>query len=213
MIDCGSEATMTHIKEFTVKIKSLMVPNPITVLPQAEVAEAIELMKINSIRHLPVVSRTNQLRGLLTLADLKQALIPSMLGDLTLADMMIKKPITISPDSNIEYAAKLIYKHKIGGLPVTKGSYLVGIITETDLLRAFIDMMGIISGSTRFDVTTSDAPADLNRCIEIIHDFGADIINVGMTTQEGTQRTYYFRLSPCKVEPIKQALKVEGFRV
>lgn len=195
------------------KIREMMVPNPITVTPRTEVAEALELMKINSIRHLPVVDRTRRLKGLLTLADLKQSLLPSMLGDVTLADMMIKQPITISPEADIEYAAKLIYKHKIGGLPVTKGSYLVGIITETDLLRAFIDMMGILSNSTRIDVTTSETSADLNRCIQIMQEHGADIIHVGMTTQKSRARTYYFRLSPCNATPIKKALKTEGFSV
>ena len=195
------------------KIKELMVPNPITVSPRTQIAKALELMKVNSIRHLPVVTRTNQLRGLLTLADLKQALIPSMLGDLTLSDMMIKRPITISPDATIEYAAKLIYKHKIGGLPVTRGTNLVGIITETDLLRAFIDMMGILTNSTRIDVTTGEASADLNRCIQIMHEHDADIINVGIATRENRERTYHFRLSPCNAAPIKKALKAEGFTV
>jgi acetoin utilization protein AcuB len=196
-----------------VKIKELMVPDPITVSSRTEVAKALELMKVNSIRHLPVVSRTKQLKGLLTLADLKQALIPSMIGDLTLADMMIKKPITISPDANIEYAARLIYKYKIGGLPVTKRDQLVGIITESDLLRAFIDMMGLLSRSTWIDVTASGASADLNRCIQIIHKHGAEIINVGMATRENSAKTYHFRLFPCNAAPIKKALKTEGFTV
>jgi acetoin utilization protein AcuB len=112
------------------KIKSLMVANPITVTPKHSVQQAIELMKLNSIRHLPVVDAKKQLKGLLTLADLKQALLPSMLGDLCLADMMIKNPITVSPDDDVEIAAQVIYKHKIGGLPVVKGQRLVGIITE-----------------------------------------------------------------------------------
>ena len=75
------------------KIESLMVPHPITVTIQSTIHQAIELMKVNSIRHLPVVDGQKRLLGLLTLADLKQALIPSMLGDLTLQDMMIKKPL------------------------------------------------------------------------------------------------------------------------
>ena len=72
------------------KIHSLMIPDPITITANASIGEAIELMKINSIRHLPVVSRSRKLKGFLTLADLKQGLIPSMLGDLTLQDLMIK---------------------------------------------------------------------------------------------------------------------------
>ena len=87
-----------------------MIPEPITITTNASISEAIELMKVNSIRHLPVVSRGMKLEGFLTLADLKQGLIPSMLGDLTLQDLMIKDPITVGSDDDIEFAAQLIYK-------------------------------------------------------------------------------------------------------
>ncbi|RJQ85269.1 MAG: CBS domain-containing protein [Desulfobacteraceae bacterium] len=195
------------------KIKSMMVPNPITVTMKHSVQQAIELMKLNSIRHLPVVDQKKQLQGLLTLADLKQALIPSMLGDFSLSDMMIKNPITVSPDDDVEIAAQIIYKHKIGGLPVVRGQNLVGIITESDLLRAFIDMMGILSSSARLDVVTRDDPGSLNQAIQIIHDHGGDIINVGMTAQRTAKRTYYFRLAPCDTHLIKKALEDDGFVV
>lgn len=194
-------------------IESLMVPSPITVNTHTTVEQALELMKINSIRHLPVVDGQMHLRGLLTLADLKQALIPSMLGDLTLADMMIKNPLTVEPNDDIEIAAQLIYKHKISGLPVTQGNRLVGIITESDILHAFIDMMGLLSSSARIDVTTGENPRDLNRAMEIIHDHGGDIINVAMTAQATRNRTYYFRLNPCNTAPIQQALEGAGFVV
>jgi acetoin utilization protein AcuB len=174
----------------------------------------MELMKMNSIRHLPVVDGRQKLQGLLTLSDLKQALIPSMLSDITLADMMIKNPICLAPDDDIERAAQLIYKHKISGLPViTKGKKLAGIITESDILRAFIDLMGILSSSTRIDITTNNDSAGLNKAIQVIHDQGGDIINVGMTAQRTAKRTYYFRLSPCDTFPIKQALEECGFAV
>jgi acetoin utilization protein AcuB len=194
-------------------IESLMAPNPITVNTQTTVEQALELMKINSIRHLPVVDGQKHLRGLLTLADLKQALIPSMLGDLTLVDMMIKNPLTVKPMDDIEIAAQLIYKHKISGLPVTQGDFLVGIITESDILHAFIDMMGLLSSSSRIDVTTGENPRDLNRAMEIIHNHGGDIINVAMTAQASRNRTYYFRLTPCNTAPIQQALEGAGFVV
>lgn len=195
------------------KIKAMMVPNPITVTAKHTIEQAVELMKINAIRHLPVVNKTNNLIGLLTLADLKQALIPSMLGELTLTDMIIKSPITVSPDDDIEIAAQIIYKHKVGGLPVTRGKRLVGIITESDLLRAFIDMMGILSSSSRFDITMENDAGGLNKAIEIIHLEGGDIINVGMTAQRTTQRTYHFRLAPCNTDAIREALEHNGFTV
>jgi acetoin utilization protein AcuB len=194
------------------KIHDLMIPDPITVGMHASISDAIELMKLNSIRHLPVVSAGNHLEGFLTLADLKQGLIPSMVGDLSLKDLMIKNPITVDPDEEIEYAARLIYKHKIGGLPVAKRNKLVGIITATDLLRTFIDMMGILSSTSRIDVAIGDRPDALKKVLQIINDNGGDIINVGMTRQDN-KRVYYFRLSACETAGIQAALEQEKFEV
>jgi acetoin utilization protein AcuB len=195
------------------KIHSLMIPNPITIAASASISEAIELMKINSIRHLPVIGDGNTLQGFLTLADLKQGLIPSMLGDLTLPDLMIKDPITVDPDDDIEIAAQLIYKNKIGGMPVVKGDQLVGIITATDILRTFIDMMGILSSTSRIDVVIDDKAGSLKKALQIINDKGGDIVNVGMTMQQGGKRIYYFRLAACKTGVIKKALEKQGYEV
>lgn len=190
-----------------------MIPDPITITANATISEAIELMKINSIRHLPVVAEGNKLIGFLTSADLKQGLIPSMLGDLTLQDLMIKDPITVGPDDEIEIAAQLIYKNKIGGMPVVKGDQLVGIITATDILRTFIDMMGILSSTSRIDVIIGDKAGGLKKALQIINDKGGDIINVGMTTQPTGKRIYYFRLAACKTGAIKEALERQGYEV
>lgn len=195
------------------KISELMVPNPITITENASISDAITLMKINAIRHLPVVSERNRLKGFVTLADLKQGLIPSMVGDLTLQDLMIKNPITIDPDDDVEVAAQIIYKHKIGGMPVVKKGQVVGIITESDILRAFIDMMGLLSASSRIDVIIQDASGSFKKALQIINDNGGEIINVGQTTQKGKQRTFFFRLTPCNTAIIRNALETEGYRV
>ncbi len=195
------------------KINSLMIHEPITITESASISDAIDVMKVNSIRHLPVVSKGNKLKGLVTLADLKQGLIPSMLADVSLADLMIKNPIVVDPDVDIEFAARLIYKHKISGIPVVKKGKLVGIITETDILRAFIDMMGLLSASSRIDLIVGDEPDSFKNVLQIINDNGGDIINVAMTGQESSKRIYYFRLSSCDTSPIKSALEKEGYEV
>jgi acetoin utilization protein AcuB len=195
------------------KINSLMVPDPITITENASIQEAIEVMKINSIRHLPVVSEGNHLEGFITLADLKQGLIPSMLGELSLKDLIIKNPIVVGPNDDIEVAAQLIYKHKIGGMPVVENHKLVGIITASDILRTFIDMMGFLSASSRIDLVVGDRPGSFKNVLQIINDNGGDIINVGMTAQRRSKREYYFRLLPCNTEIIRQALEKDGYRV
>jgi acetoin utilization protein AcuB len=195
------------------QIRDLMISTPITITANAPISRAIELMKVNHIRHLPVVSKGKMLEGLVTLADLKQGLIPSMLADVSLKDLMIKDPITVGPEDDIETAAQIIYKYKIGGLPVTKGGRLVGIITETDLLRAFIDMMGILSSTSRMDVAVGNKPEFLKKALQIINDTGGDVINVSMTLLKSRKRVYHFRLAACKTGLIKKALAQGGFDV
>jgi acetoin utilization protein AcuB len=190
-----------------------MIPDPITIKLTSSINDALECMKVNSIRHLPVVSDGDVLKGFVTLADLKQSLIPSMVGDLKIFDIMIKKPITVAPTDDIEWAAQLIYKKKISGLPVVKDQILVGILTETDILRAFINMMGILSSSSRIDAVVGSHPGDFKKAVQIINDSGGDIINVGMTVQEESKKTYYFRLASCDTKPIKSALENAGITV
>jgi len=195
------------------KIKSLMISDPITITKNASIKEAIEIMKTNSIRHLPVVDDDNNLEGFVTLADLKVGLIPSMVAGLTLADLMIKDPVTVDPNSDIEIAAQLIYKYKISGIPVVKKGKLAGIITESDMLRTFIDMMGILNASSRVDVAIKAEPGEFRKVLQILEESGAEIINVGLTPQKTRKKTYSFRLAPCKTDVIKRALEKEGFKV
>jgi acetoin utilization protein AcuB len=195
------------------KIHAVMIQNPITITAYTSISEAIELMKVNSIRHLPVVSEDDILIGFITLSDLKQGLIPSMLGDLNLEDLMIKDPITVGPDDDIEVAAQIIYNHKIGGMPVVKDGRLTGIITATDILRTFIDMMGILSSTSRIDVVVGEQPGSFKKVLQIINDLGADIINVGRTAQQTDRQIYFFRLGACETQAIKKSLEKEGYEV
>ena len=195
------------------KIKDLMIFDPITITKESSINEALELMKGNSIRHLPVITKNGMLDGFVTLGDLKQGLIPSMVADLSLKDLMIKDPISVEPDDEIEIAALLIYKHKIGGMPVIEKGKVVGIITESDILHAFIVMMGLLSDSSRIDAVIGEEPGQLKKVLQIIHDNGGEIINVGLTELQSPRKTYYFRLYPCKTSIIKTALEGEGIEV
>ncbi|MEI6261426.1 MAG: CBS and ACT domain-containing protein [Deltaproteobacteria bacterium] len=195
------------------KIKSLMIVNPVTVTENTSIQNAIELMKEKGFRHLPVVSKEMKLKGFITLSDLKQGLIPAMVGDLTLSDLMIIDPITVAPDDDLETAARLIYEHKISGMPVVVNDKLVGIITESDILRAFIDMMGILTGGSRLDVAVGDQPEAFNQVVEIIREQGGEIVNIGMTAQQSSRRVYTFRLSTQKTTAIEKSLVKAGFQV
>jgi acetoin utilization protein AcuB len=195
------------------KIRDLMIEECLTITERASIQEALEVMKVNSIRHLPVVSENNHLVGFLTLADLRAGLMPSMISQVSLADLIIRDPITVHPDDDIEVAAQLIYNHKIGGLPVVEHGRVVGILTESDILRAFIDMMGILTSTSRVEVVMDNSTESLNNALRIISECGGDIINVGTSGQQTAKKTYWFRLSSCKTDGIRTALENEGFTV
>ncbi len=195
------------------KVTSLMISDPITIRENASVEEAISLMKSTRIRHLPVIKDEDTLIGFLTLADLKEGLLPSMVSGVSLKDIIVRDPITVSPDDDIEKAARLIYRHKISGLPVVEGKKLLGILTETDILRTFIDMMGILTSTSRLEVLINDNPEAFKQVVHIIQQQGGDIINVSMTAQESRSRIFYFRLLPCNTGEIRKALQEEGFSV
>ena len=195
-------------------VRSLMVKDPITITDRTSVQEAIYLMQTNSIRHLPVVDRSNKLAGWVTLADMKQGLLPALVTGLTVADLMIKDPITIHQDAQFEVAARILYEKKIGGLPVVDdNNKVVGIITVTDLLNAFINIMGILTNGTRIDVSVGNAPDAFEKVSHIIRDHGGEVISVGIAAHRTDKRIHYFRLKECPVEPIIEALRDDGYDV
>lgn len=130
------------------RVRDLMTPSPITVGPETSIAEARELMQKERFRHLLVV-KDGLLTGIVTDRDIRSNL-PSpatslsvwelnyLLRRLTVGEVMTRSVLTIGPDRDARQAARIMLDHKIGALPVLDGPRLVGIITETDLVRAFV---------------------------------------------------------------------------
>jgi acetoin utilization protein AcuB len=194
-------------------VKKRMVRKLITIPPQTNILNALKVMRDNSIRHLPVVDGGN-LVGFVTEGDLRQASLLSMVDKVSIEDVMIKDPVTIAPDASIEEAAKLIYFHKIGGLPVVKGKKLVGIITIVDILQAFIQLMGILKSSSRLDLILGENPRAFEEVSSIFQEHRAEIISVGMSNhKDRKKRIYYFRLEKCPLQPIVDSLKNKGYQV
>ena len=195
-------------------VRSLMIKDPITISERTSVQEAIHFMQANSIRHLPVVNRSKKLTGWVTLSDMKQGLLPAMVSGLSVADLMIKDPITIPPDADVEVAARIIHEKKIGGMPVVdENNKVVGIITVTDLLNAFINIMGIFTYGTRLDVSVGEKPDGFEKVSRIIHEQGGEVISVGIAAHRTDKKIHYFRLKECPAEPIVKALQDHGYEV
>ncbi len=186
-----------------------MITDVIVVSPKDTVESAIQIMQQHSIRHLPVVE-DNRLVGLVTESSLRPYLSPEKLK-LPLREVMIINPITIDPEASIDEAARLIYKYKIGGLPVVSQGKLVGIITITDILEAFIELMGILKASSRLDIIPKED--NLNSALEVIKRGGAKIISIGMDITSEGEKIYFIRVEKTNLEKIALELEAEGHKV
>jgi len=155
-----------------------MTPNPITITPKSTVADAFEKMRAHKFRRLPVVDDKGHLLGIVTDRDLREV-SPSpattlsifelnyLLAKMQVKDIMKTDVITICDDATIEEAALLMYNHKIGGLVVVDTeNKVVGIITETDIFKCFVDVMGLAAGKKRLTLIVSDN-------VGILHDITA----------------------------------------
>lgn len=195
------------------KVHEWMTRDPVTVSKDEDVRGCMDLMTEYSIRHLPVVEG-HKLIGFVTESDLREVSSTSSAEGASIEDFMVRGPITVSPDTDIEDAAKLIYYHKIGGLPVVDDEEFVGIITVVDLLGVFIELMGVMKSSSRIDVILGDDPEAFERVSALIRAEGGDIISVGMSgDRPETERIHFFRLEKCDVEHISNVLQDAGYEV
>jgi len=165
--------------------------NPVTISPDASFFEARALIHEKGIRHLPVVDKKNDLIGIVTDRDIREA-APSdatllsvqelnyLLGKLKVSSFMTPKEklITITPDTIIEEAVQLMHDHKIGCLPVVDGERLYGIFTETDALAHFVDIFGLKVKGTRLTVALEDKPGTMLGILEIMKKHNVNIISI-----------------------------------
>jgi acetoin utilization protein AcuB len=191
-----------------------MTTNLVTTRKEASIQEALALMKQHSIRHLPIVSKDNSLLGWVTDADLRGVLIASMLEELNLEDVMVRRPHLAYAEMRLEDAANLILERRIGGLPVVEDGRLIGIITVVDILSAFITMMGMLAHSSRLDVKISAPPSPLEKITRLIHNHRAEIISIcHLPEVEKQPNVYSIRLKKCDLEPIVADMVRDGIEV
>ncbi len=193
-------------------VGQIMSTQIVTISPEKGVGQALKLMQKHQIRHLPVLDRDHMV-GWITSRDLREVLLASMLEDIKVKDVMVQAPLTVTPETEVEEAARLIHEHKIGGMPVVEGDKLAGVITMQDLVSAFITMLGLLKSSSRLDLLLENRPEALDAATQVIKEAGGKIINVALGPAQGGQRPYYFRLDKISLEPIVNILKEQGYTV
>ena len=193
-------------------VGQIMSQKIVTISPDKRVGQALKLMQKHQIRHVPVMEH-DRMVGWITSRDLREVLLASMLEEIKVGDVMVQAPLSVTPDTEVEEAARLIHEHKIGGMPVMEGEKLVGVITMLDLISAFIAMLGLLKSSSRLDLLLPNRSEALDAATRLIKEAGGKVINVALGPTKGDQRPYYFRLEKVNLEPIVNTLKQQGYVV
>lgn len=202
-------------------VRDRMTPNPITITPDISVTEALRLMGDKKIRRLPVVERNGKLVGIVSDRDLFQASpspatslaiweIHDLLAKLTVDKTMATDVITVTEDTPLEEAARVMVDRRIGGLPVMKGDALVGIITESDLFQALLELLGGRRHGVRLTVTTTGAKGTLADVAQTIYQAGGDIVGLGFSEVEGGASDTW--VNTFKVQGVDKDKLVEAIR-
>ncbi len=171
-------------------VKDRMTQNPVTVTPVTSVSEALNLMRQKKVRRMPVVDKRGQLLGIVAEKDLLYASpspatslnvyeIGYLLSKLKVKEIMAKDVVTVSEEVPIEDAARIMVDNAIGGLPVVRDNVVVGIITETDIFKVMMEMMGARDVGIRMSVRVHDQPGVLSRVAAAIAAAGGDIVALG----------------------------------
>jgi len=206
-------------------VKHWMKSNLVTVGSDTLVFDAKKLMKQHNIRRLPVM-KDSRMVGIVTLAGLREAQ-PSkanslsihelnyLLAKMRVDEIMTKKVITCQPDMTMEKAAVLGVKHRVGALPVVEDGNLIGIITESDIFRAFLHMMGLHHKKS-VRITIDNFPQDQDEIIKVIkildelHGFLVSLSLVDDIPIEG-RRELILRVKNVDTEVLVEQMKGRGY--
>ncbi|HCB93151.1 MAG TPA: signal transduction protein [Selenomonas sp.] len=166
-------------------VATRMTKHPLTVEPSATLNEAAKIMKTNHFHRLPVVEN-GKLVGYFSDRDLMRVSpspattlsryeVRELLDKLTVREIMKKDVVTVQESATIEEAALIMYNHKVGGLAVISDvGMLVGIITATDILKTFVDLMELKGGKTRLTIEVDDK-------VGVVHDIAGVFVENGLS--------------------------------
>jgi len=182
-------------------VKDRMSRRPIVCSPDLPVGEALDQMKREHIRRMPIVDKHGHLVGIVSEKDLLHASpspatslsvweITYLMSKIKVSDVMTKKVITIAEDTPLEDAARIMVDNKIGGLPVVNAdNAVIGIITETDIFKTFLEVLGARKKGVRVTTLVADEKGQFAKITRAIADAGGNII--AMVDLPGADSTNY----------------------
>ncbi len=207
-------------------VKSCMSRDPVTVTPDDTLAQALELTSAHRIRHLPVVGKDGRLCGILSDGDIRLAMpSPLTVPDAERADFLERTPVaavmqrevvTLTAEEPIEEAARQLYQHRISALPIIDpAGHLEGILTETDVLHAFVQLLGGMEPSCRLEVALQDQPGQLARALRVVgEEQGANLVSLVVpSTRAAGRAVAVLHLGIGDPQEVITSLESAGFEV
>ena len=193
-------------------VSNRMTKDPITVTPDDFLINAKEKMEYGKFHRLPVMS-DGRLVGIITDRDLRAHV--GYLAKTKVNGAMTEKTLTVKPSATLEEAARLFLKHQIGGLPVLENGHLVGIITTSDVMKAFLDAMGASEpASARIDFILEGEEHGLMEASRIVARESSVISGVGTYREKfGENPVCYLRILGGDTERLAKALRAAGFDI
>jgi len=200
-------------------VRNRMTVNPFTVSPDTTIADALDLMREKKINRVPVV-KDGKLVGIITERKLMEVSPSSatslsifeinyLLAKTKVEEVMTKKVITVSPDDLLEVAALKMRDNAVGGLPVVENGKLVGIITESNIFDAFIEIMGFREHGSRISILIQeDRPGVLAELAKTIAECNVNITHLAIYHGE-----IVLRVDTRKPDQLIQSLQEKGFRI
>lgn len=169
-------------------VKERMSKPVITVKPDLPIMEALNLMKTEQIRRTPVVDKKGRLVGIVSDKDLLNASpsdatslsvweINYLLSQITVKEIMTKDVLTVKEDTPIEIAARIMADNKVGGIPIMRGEQVVGLITETDLFKIFIELMGAREWGVRITAIVPERRGELADITQAVAEAGGSFLS------------------------------------
>ena len=203
-------------------VRDRMTTPPITMDVRGSTAEAHGLMRHYDIRRVLILQK-GRLVGIVSRTDLMRALpsptsllgaqeMPGLLLRASVKEIMTPNPIAVTPNQPIEEAAVIMRREKIGGLPVVEDGQLIGVITESDIFQAFVDLTGIREKGTRVVVDLTNHRTGVAEIAAIAEETGLRLLSFATYTQD-SQRLAILRVDTDIPIPLVQALGEKGFRV
>ena len=202
-------------------VRECMSPNPVTTTPETPVTSALRTMTERKIRRLPVLDGHGKLVGIVSDKDLLHASpspvtslsvweITELLGKLKVEKVMTREVITVTEETPLEEAALIMADRRIGGLPVMQKQTLVGIITESDLFKVLLQMLGGRRSGVRLTVSVSGAKGTLAKISSTIFGVGGDIVGLGVseiTDTSGMRWIITFKVQDVPQDKLVQAVR------